>query len=294
MADRKPGYTTPKSNDTATASKPVAVKSAAPVKAGRQVAAAKPVTVAKTAPAKIQSVKSEIAGAEPKKTTPAPVPPMAASAAVKPAAILPAAAPPVEPKPEAIAVKTAEKAITPRKIIAPKTIITKPVATRIALAVRKQPQKGNDFMATAADTTKIAAEKVQAIFSDINDRAKTAFEKSSKLGEEVAEITKGNVEAVIASTKVAAKGAEALTHDFTDYSKKSFETATAAMKSFAAVKSPTELFQLQSEYAKSAFDTAISEASKLSETWMKLANEVAQPISNRYSVAVEKIKSAVL
>ena len=35
------------------------------------------------------------------------------------------------------------------------------------------------------------------------------------------------------------------------------------------------------------------EASKLSEAWMKLAGEVFQPISNRYALAAEKIKTTV-
>jgi phasin family protein len=275
MADRKPpAKPLAKPVEIVSARKPVTVRKAAPVKT------AKPVTDA---------------AVEPAKSAPAPVPPTPASAAITPAATIPAAAAIVKTKPEAIAAKTAERGITPPPApITPTIIPARPVAAKPVAAIRKTEQKGTDFMATAADTTKIAAEKVQAMFTDINDRAKTAFEKSAKLGEEVAELTKGNVEAVIASTKVAAKGAETLTHEISDYSKKSLESATAAMKSFAAVKSPTELFQLQSEFAKTAFDTAVSEASKMSETWMKLANEVAQPISNRYAVAVEKMKAAVL
>ena len=146
-------------------------------------------------------------------------------------------------------------------------------------------------MATTPNA-KIAAEKVQALFGDFNERAKTAFEKSAKIGEDLTELTKGNVEAIVASARVAAKGAEALTQEAADYSKKSFETATGALKSFAAVKSPTELFQLQSDYAKSSFDSAVAEASKLSEAWVKLAGEVFQPLSSRYAVAAEKLKAS--
>lgn len=143
-------------------------------------------------------------------------------------------------------------------------------------------------IATPAET----AEKAQAMFGEFSGRVKTAFEKSSKLGEDMVDFSKGNVEAVIASAKVAAKAAESMGHEAADYSKKNFETATAAFKSFAAVKSPTELFQLQSEYAKASFDSAVAEASKFSESMMKLAGEIAQPLSNRYALAAEKIKAA--
>lgn len=151
-------------------------------------------------------------------------------------------------------------------------------------------------MATAApEVTKPAvAERFQAMFGEANGRTKAAIEKSAKLAEELTELTKGNVEALVASGRVAAKGAEALTQEAAQYGKKSFETATTALRGFAAAKSPVELIQLQNEFAKTSFDSAIAEASKLSETWVKLAGDVFQPLSSRFAVAAEKIKSATL
>lgn len=147
---------------------------------------------------------------------------------------------------------------------------------------------------TAQPKPKAAAEKVTLMIAEFNDRAKAAFEKTAKAGEELTEFTKGNVEALAASAKTAAKGAESLGQEMADYGKKSFETATATFKSLAGVKTPTEAFQIQSDYAKSAFDSAVAEASKLSEAWLKLAGDVFQPISSRYALAAEKIKSASL
>jgi len=153
--------------------------------------------------------------------------------------------------------------------------------------------KGYLKMATAPEMTYAAADKFQSMFGDVNERAKSAVEKTSKMAEELTELTKGNVEAFVASGRVAAKGAEAMTQEVAEYSKKSFETATGALKSFAAVKSPTELFQLQSEFAKSSFDSMVAEASKVSESMLKLMGEIAQPLSSRYAVAAEKLKASV-
>jgi hypothetical protein len=138
-----------------------------------------------------------------------------------------------------------------------------------------------------------AADKAQALFGDFSNRFKTAFEKSTKFGEEYADFAKGNVEAVIASARVAAKAGESLGQEAADYGKKHFEAATAAFKSFATVKSPTELFQLLSEFAKASFDSFVAEASRVSESLLKVAGDVAQPISNRYALAAEKIKATV-
>jgi phasin family protein len=157
-------------------------------------------------------------------------------------------------------------------------------------------KEGTETMATIAPPTTPTdgVDKAQAFFGDATQRFKTAFDKSSKLGEEMVELAKGNVEAMVASARVAAKAGESLGQEAADYGKRQFEGATAAFKSFAGVKSPTELFQLQSDYAKASFDSAVAEASRLSETMLKVAGEIVQPLSNRYAVAAEKIKAATL
>ena len=60
----------------------------------------------------------------------------------------------------------------------------------------------------------------------------------------------------------------------------------------AAVEAPTELFQLQGEIARRNFDAVVAYGSKRTEAWVKLYNDAFAPISNRVSVAVEKVKTA--
>jgi phasin family protein len=151
-------------------------------------------------------------------------------------------------------------------------------------------EEGNIEM--AKDNTQVT-DRVQAIFGDVNERARTAFEKNSRLVEELTELTRGNVEALVASSKVAARGVEALGQEAADYSRKSFEEASAALRSFAEIKSPTDLFRLQSEFAKSQFDSMVAESSKVSEAVIKLAGEMFEPLSSRYSAAAERVKSAL-
>ena len=155
--------------------------------------------------------------------------------------------------------------------------------------------EGTTIMNDAIETTKKVAtdakEKFQAMFGDINEKAKAAVEKSSKIVEEMNELTKGNVEALVESGKIAAKGAESLGQEAAEYSRKNFEKATATMKSFASVKSPTEFFQLQSEFFSSTFDSMASEASKSSEAMLKLVGDVVQPLSSRAALVSEKVKS---
>src|SRR3546814_392066 len=117
-----------------------------------------------------------------------------------------------------------------------------------------------------AETGKFAADRFQAAVGEANERTKVAVEKSTKLFEEATELTKGNVEALVASSKIAAKGVETLGQEAADYGRKSFEEASAALKSFAEVKSPTDFFKLQSDYVRSAFDNLVAESSKMSRS----------------------------
>lgn len=149
-------------------------------------------------------------------------------------------------------------------------------------------------MADTTETVKNYAEEAgtrfQSAFADVNDKTRTALDKSSKAFADLGELTKGNLEAAVASSKIAARGFEALGQNAAEFSRKSFEKTNATLKSFASVKSPAEFLQLQSELFSSMLDSFVSEASKNSEALLKLASEINQPISNRVSVVTEKLR----
>lgn len=178
------------------------------------------------------------------------------------------------------------KPAAPRKAVRAKRVVAAKAAT-----MKNEIQEGTVSMTNEA--TQAVTDRVQAIFGDVNERARTAFEKNSKIVEEISDFTRGNVEAIVASSKVAARGVEAIGQEAAEYGRKSFEEASSALRGFAEVKSPTDFFRLQSEFAKSQFDSIVSESSKLSEAVIKLAGEMFEPISTRYSVAAEKVKNVV-
>lgn len=141
------------------------------------------------------------------------------------------------------------------------------------------------------DAGLFAAEQFRTVFGDVNERTKTTMERSARIVEELADLTRGNVEALVASSKVAAKGIEALGQDAAEYGRKSFEEASTVLKGLAEVKSATDLFKLQGDYARAAFDAAIAESARVSETVLKIAGDVAEPITSRYTVAAERVKT---
>ncbi|WP_250890554.1 phasin family protein [Sphingobium nicotianae] len=155
--------------------------------------------------------------------------------------------------------------------------------------------KGDTIMTDVLETAKTYAEeaktRIQGAMTEMSEKAKVAMEKSSKALEEMGELTKGNLEAVVESSKIAAKGVESMSQGAADFGRKSFEKTSASMKSLASVKTPAEFFQLQSELVSAFFDSFASESAKSSETILKLASDISQPISNRVSIVTEKMKS---
>jgi phasin family protein len=165
-----------------------------------------------------------------------------------------------------------------------KTVVRKPrIQTKIG--------KGTQIMQIESGAV---AEKFQAMFGDVNEQARVAVEKNTRLVEELTELARDNVEALVTSTKVAAKGVEALGQEAAEYGRKSFEEASSLFRGFADIKSPTDLFKMQSEFAKSQFDSIVANNSKFSEAALKLAGEVFEPLTNRYTAAAERVKSALV
>lgn len=149
----------------------------------------------------------------------------------------------------------------------------------------------NEAIETGRKFAEDSKERVQSVMTDFNDKAKSAMERSSKAMEELGDLTKGNLEAMVETSKIAAKGFEQISQHMAEAGRSSFERTSATLKNYASVKSPTEFFQLNSELMTSAFDTMASETAKASEAMLKLAGEIAQPLSNRVSVVSDRIKT---
>lgn len=185
--------------------------------------------------------------------------------------------------------KKAAKKVASRKTIKP-AVSTKPAPKAAAKsAASKGTMTMNDTVKKIAEDTKARTETLTAEF---NERAKEAMAKSTKLAEEAVEFNKANVEALVEAGKIAAKNMEVLGQEGVTFARKSFEDTTSAMKGYTAVKSPTEFFQLYAENSKKAFDTAVAQASKTSELFVKMTNDSFAPISNRVSVITSKMKTA--
>ena len=137
------------------------------------------------------------------------------------------------------------------------------------------------------------ADKFQGLLAYAGERSQEAVRKSTEAAEQLADVAKANVEAFVAAGRIAATGAKSLGQDIVARGREGVEQASEAVKTLAEAKSPTEFFQLQSEIARTSFDRMVSEGSRLTESLVKLTGEAIQPLSNRASQNIERIKNAV-
>jgi len=242
--------------------------------------AAAEVTPAKAVPTEPQPEETPVAAA-----APAPAKPVVkkqAAAPKKPVAVRRKIEKPA-PKPAAkIAIaKAAKRAARAAKAAAAPAPV-KTVEPKLTVSELKE-----KIMATAK--TNDFAKPIVDAFGEYQTRAKAAYDKGTEVATEVTEFAKGNVEALVESGKIFAAGAQSLGKTYVEEAKSAYETLTGDVKEMAAVKSPTELFQLQGKIARRNFDAFVAVSSKNTEAFLKLANDTFAPLTGRVEVATEKL-----
>src|SRR5450432_3216691 len=168
-----------------------------------------------------------------------------------------------------------------------------PSASRTARSPAARPKtarpmhQGDTNMATT--TVKNTAEQFTAAG---NKAFKDSVEKSMAAFAEMNTYSKKNLEAVVASVTAATKGAETLGARAIAFSKKSMDDQVAAAKTLAGAKSLQEVVELQTTFAKSAFETYVAEINKMGETVAASMKESLSPINERVTALVERAQAA--
>jgi hypothetical protein len=95
--------------------------------------------------------------------------------------------------------------------------------------------------------------------------------------EDLQQVGKENVDLALKSMSVLSKGTQAIVVEVAEYSKKAFEDGTAALEKLFGVKSLEKAVEVQTEYAKAAYEGFVAKASKIGELYADLAKETYKP-----------------
>jgi hypothetical protein len=98
--------------------------------------------------------------------------------------------------------------------------------------------------------------------------------------EDLQQVSKDNVDVTLKAMGALSKGTQAIAVEVADYSKKAFEDGTAALEKLFGVKSFDKAIEVQTEYAKTAYEGFVAKASKIGELYADLAKETYKPFEN--------------
>ena len=86
------------------------------------------------------------------------------------------------------------------------------------------------------------------------------------------------------------KGVQAIAAETADYSKKSFEEGSAAMEKLLGAKSFDKAMEIQTAYAKTAYEGFVAQATKLGELYADIAKESYKPFEAIVSKTTPVVK----
>jgi hypothetical protein len=96
------------------------------------------------------------------------------------------------------------------------------------------------------------------------------FEDAGKYGKEF-------LDSGFASFTAVTRDAQAISGEASDYAKKVFETGAAAVEKLISAKSIEKVVEIQTAYAKQAYESFIAEATKIGELYADMAKDAYQP-----------------
>jgi hypothetical protein len=95
--------------------------------------------------------------------------------------------------------------------------------------------------------------------------------------DDLQQVSKDNMDFALKSWGTLSKGTQAIATEIADYSKKAFEDGTSTLEKLFGVKSFDKAMEVQTEYAKAAYEGFVAEASKIGELYTSLAKETYKP-----------------
>ena len=135
-------------------------------------------------------------------------------------------------------------------------------------------------------------ETMENAFKTGAEALKTNFDKAVKGYDQILGFGKETVEAYVKAANVAGKGVESLHNEIYSYSRQSIEDSVATAKAVMASKSAHEAFELQTDFAKTAFEAYVSELNKLSALFTETSKETFAPLRGRVQAWVDVVQSA--
>jgi phasin family protein len=136
-------------------------------------------------------------------------------------------------------------------------------------------------------TLSSGAEAAAASFEQAQTQVKEGVEKVTKVAEQLVSFGQGNLEAVVKSGQIWATGWQDLSKQFASQAQSNLDEGLSVIRALAGVKSLKEAIDLHTNFARTAFEKALAESGRFTESSIKLAEQASAPLTARVTAAVE-------
>ncbi len=100
--------------------------------------------------------------------------------------------------------------------------------------------------------------------------------------EEFQKLNEQNMEASMKLMGEWSKGWQAIAAEMTDYTRRSFEDTTATFEKLMAAKSLDQAFEIQSSFAKRAYDEYMHQMTKVGGMYANMAKDATKPLEKAF------------
>jgi len=120
------------------------------------------------------------------------------------------------------------------------------------------------------------------------EQASKAAEGSMKAAQDFAEFSRGNVETLTQVAQTWMTGTQEISRQAFALMQGLADHALEGARALSSVKSLKEAAEIQATYARGSMEKVMSETAKLQEASFRLVEQVATPVTQRVSQAVER------
>jgi phasin family protein len=136
-----------------------------------------------------------------------------------------------------------------------------------------------------------AAKTAESTLKNGAETLKTGFNKAVKNYDHFLGYGKETVEAYVKAANAAGKGAETINGEIYAFSKSSIEESIAATKAVLGSKSIHEAIEVQTDFAKTAFDAYVGQMTKLTHLFTVTSKATFAPLQGRAQAWVDVVQN---
>ena len=123
----------------------------------------------------------------------------------------------------------------------------------------------------------------ESMANKASDVTRQYAESAKRAGEQYQRSAERGLDAVVRSWSEFNSGFTAMAAEVSGYSKQAFDDAAHALEQLVGAKSIDQAVEIQSRYAKKAYDDHVAEVTKLSQMYFDLVKSAYRPVEKAAS-----------